>query len=61
MARMMLEGIKMINYKYDILEDAVIKLHDLARIVEHELGAGELSQDIRDSADRLSEVIHEVL
>jgi len=51
----------MIDYKYDTLEDVVIKLHDLARIVERELGTGQLSMDIRNSADRLSEVIHEVL
>jgi hypothetical protein len=51
----------MIDYKYDALEDAVIKLHDLARIIERELGSGKISKDIRDSADRLSEVIHEVL
>jgi hypothetical protein len=51
----------MIDYKYDTLEDAVIKLHDLARIIESELGVGQLSQDVRRSADRLSEVINETL
>jgi hypothetical protein len=51
----------MIDYKYDTLEDAVIKLHDLARIIESELGVGQLSQDVRRSADRLSEVIRETL
>ena len=50
-----------IDYQLDILEDVVIKLHDLARIVERELGVGALSQDLRNSADRLSEVIHETL
>jgi len=51
----------MIDYKYDTLEDAVIKLHNLARIIESELGVGQLSQDVRRSADRLSEVINETL
>jgi hypothetical protein len=51
----------MVNYNHDTLEDAVIKLHDLARTIERELGIGKLSQDIRASADRLSEVIHAVL
>ena len=46
----------MIDYKYDTLEDAVIKLHDLARIVERKIGFGELSKDIRKCADRLSDL-----
>jgi len=51
----------MIDYKYDTLEDVVIKLHDLARIIEREIGVGKLSIDVRESADRLSEVINETL
>ena len=47
----------MIDYKYDTLEDVVIKLHDLARIIEREIGAGALSQDVRQSADRLNDTI----
>jgi hypothetical protein len=43
-----------IDYKYDTLEDVVIKLHDLARIVEREIGEGNLSHDIRNCADRVS-------
>lgn len=35
------------------LVDAVIKLHDIARLVEAEVGHGNLSDDIRDVADRL--------
>lgn len=35
------------------LVDAVIQLHDIARLVEEEVGEGKLSQAIRDSADRL--------
>lgn len=37
----------------DKLHDAVIRLHDVARAVEQEIGIGKLSQDIRDAADRL--------
>jgi hypothetical protein len=35
------------------LTEAVIKLHDVARTVEKEIGRGLLSEDIRDCADRL--------
>jgi hypothetical protein len=35
------------------LVDAVIKLHDIARLVESEVGDDKLSNDIRDIADRL--------
>lgn len=38
------------NFK---LVDAVIALHDIARLVEAEIGEGELSQSIRYDADRL--------
>jgi hypothetical protein len=47
----------MIDYKYDTLDDVVIKLHDLARIIEREIGVGELSQDVRKSADRLTQIL----
>jgi hypothetical protein len=46
-----------IDHKYDTLDQAVIKLHDLARIVEREIGVGLLSEDIRKSADRLNELL----
>lgn len=36
------------------LEYAVIRLHDIARLIEETVGVGELSQDIRKCADRLS-------
>ena len=36
------------------LVDAVIKLHDIARLVESEVGEGNLSDDIRNVADRLN-------
>jgi len=38
------------------LEYAVIRLHDIARLIEEKIGIGELSQDIRKCADRLSEL-----
>jgi hypothetical protein len=38
------------------LEYAVIRLHDIARLIEEKVGVGELSQDIRSCADRLSEL-----
>ena len=40
------------NEKFQ-LHEAVIQLHDIARLVEQEIGAGQLSQDIRDAADCL--------
>ena len=33
--------------------DAVIELHNIARLVEQEIGSGNLSEDIRNIADRL--------
>jgi hypothetical protein len=41
----------------DELEDAIVSLHDIARIVEREIGTGKLSKDIRKCADRLNDVI----
>ena len=38
------------------LEYAVIRLHDIARLIEEKVGVGKLSQDIRKCADRLSEL-----
>jgi hypothetical protein len=35
------------------LVDAVIQLHDIARLVEEEIGHGVLSESIRYDADRL--------
>ena len=37
------------------IEYLVIRLHDIAREVEQKIGVGELSQDIRQCADRLSD------
>ena len=38
------------------IEYAVIRLHDIARLIEQNIGFGELSQDIRKCADRLSNI-----
>ena len=35
------------------LVDAVVALHDIARTVAEEIGAGQLHDDIRNCADRL--------
>ncbi len=48
------------DYKYDTLDEVVIKLHDLARIIEREVGQGQLSDDVRNSADRLADLIKRV-
>ena len=46
------------NYE---LEDKIIQLHDIARVVEQQLGVGQLSEDIRNVADRLSEILNATL
>jgi hypothetical protein len=46
------------NYE---LEDKIIQLHDIARIVEQQVGMGQLSEDIRKTADRLSEIVNATL
>jgi hypothetical protein len=38
------------------LIDAVIALHEIARTVAHEIGVGQLHDDIRSCADRLHEL-----
>jgi hypothetical protein len=37
-----------------MLTEEIIKLHDIARKIEQEIGKGQLSEDIRKAADRLS-------
>ena len=39
------------------LKDEIIKLHDIARKIEQEIGKGQLSEDIRKAADRLSALL----
>jgi hypothetical protein len=46
-------GAKIMNFDIEYL---VIRLHDIAREVEQQVGVDELSQDIRACADRLSEL-----
>lgn len=40
----------------DNVGDAVIKLHEIARFVEKQFGAGVLSDDIRKAASRLDQL-----
>ena len=42
-------------------KEEIIKLHDIARKVEQEIGQGQLSEDIRKAADRLHEVLYALL
>jgi hypothetical protein len=45
-------GAKIMDFDIEYL---VIRLHDIAREIEQKIGVGELSQDIRACADRLSD------
>jgi uncharacterized protein YecA (UPF0149 family) len=47
------EGINKMNFDIEYL---VIRLHDIAREVEQQIGVGDLSRDIRTCADKLSDV-----
>jgi hypothetical protein len=47
------QGINKMNFDIEYL---VIRLHDIAREVEQQIGVSELSQDIRTCADRLSDL-----
>jgi len=38
----------------------VIQLHDIARTIEKQLGVGQLSNDIRNAADRLHALTTEI-
>jgi hypothetical protein len=42
---------------FDALDEAVITMHNIARLIEKELGLGKLSQDTRELADRLNKVL----
>lgn len=39
------------------MEQAVVELHHIARLVERDIGVGELSHQIRDAADTLTTLI----
>jgi uncharacterized protein YecA (UPF0149 family) len=47
------EGTNKMDFNIEYL---VIRLHDIAREVEQQVGVGELSRDIRACADRLSDL-----
>ena len=53
LAKFLKQGINKMNFNIEYL---VIRLHDIAREVEQQVGVGKLSQDIRACADRLSDV-----
>ena len=40
--------------------DAIMMLHQIARTIEDKIGKGQLSEDIRDCADRLHKLTNEV-
>ena len=42
---------------YDRLYESVIQLHDIARLIEDEIGQGLLSTDLRDCANILAMLI----
>jgi hypothetical protein len=39
------------------LDEHVMRLHEIARAIEQEIGKGELTNDLRQLADRLSELL----
>lgn len=39
------------------LSEAVISLHDIARLIEQRLGKSNLTEDVRQCADRLHELL----
>ena len=45
--------------RLDDLEDLMIHFHDIARMIERELGPSDLTVDIRNCADRLKELVKE--
>lgn len=50
--------IKMSTMKHLVdLQQAVIQLHEIARMVERDIGKGELSESLRENADTLSALI----
>lgn len=54
----MREEIKPTEVELAVLDEEVIKLHNIARTLEQTFGQrGQLSDDIRNCADRLSELL----
>ena len=42
------------------LDDAVIKLHEVAGLIEQQIGIGQLSADVRHCADQLNDLLKPV-
>jgi hypothetical protein len=42
------------------LNQAVLNLHDIARLIENNIGHGKLSEDVRKCADRLHELLQPI-
>lgn len=42
---------------YEQLQQSVIELHNIARLIEQGIGTGQLSLDLRDCAERLAMLI----
>jgi len=56
--RMMRDETKISEIELAVLDEEVIKLHQVARTLERAFnGRGQLSDDIRNCADRLSELL----
>jgi hypothetical protein len=43
------------------IEYAVVRLHDIARLIEQKIGKGALSEELRALADRLHEAVNVTL
>ena len=49
--------VKMTQEETKTLGEKVITLHNIARQIEKEIGKGQLAEDLRSVADRLSELL----
>lgn len=43
--------------KNDEFDNAIIQLHDIARLIENKIGKGTLAQDVRQCAERLNTLL----
>lgn len=48
---------KLNEIELKVLDEEVIKLHNIARVIEQHIGTGQLSEDVRNCADRLSDLL----
>lgn len=39
------------------IDEAIIQLHNIARLIENKIGKGTLAQDVRQCADRLNTLL----